>query len=487
MLIKGTLEWIQLCCIAIPLMAGPWLFGAWEMWYFWPLALFLFAGLAVHGVRLIVSAAAGPDPHVHAHPDAVRRIPLRWMALLALLPFAGYGAVRFLQADVYMDAERMYLLFLLPALLGIQLAFGFRAERLRLLYTMILANLGVIGLYGIINHLACGSQYVLWRREAYSQQYIDEHRATGPLFCPDHYSGLLEIAFAMCLGFLLSRGVGRGHRILAGLVAPVAVAGVLMSKSRGGGMALLVMLAFTLVWGFVQWPRKVRWYLRLACVAGVALMLGVVLLLAGSYVDRFFKGSRREQMRGKSAAEACAIVTDLVRNSTRGRLYAAALRGWNLTPETRLWGIGPGMHQNLWPHIAASPDGDKDLGRRPSQPNSDFYSYEVHSDWLQLLEEYGWVGLAAFLVGVAGVFGTLRAALRAELHARAASNWQSAPAPDHPLVVGALLAGAALVFHSLGDFNLQIPAIGWVLAAVMSIPLGLPSSDRLPAHRANAP
>jgi len=37
--------------------------------------------------------------------------------------------------------------------------------------------------------------------------------------------------------------------------------------------------------------------------------------------------------------------------------------------------------------------------------------------------------------------------------------------------VTGLLALIAMAFHSLGDFNLQMPATTWMLAALVSLPL----------------
>jgi len=54
------------------------------------------------------------------------------------------------------------------------------------------------------------------------------------------------------------------------------------------------------------------------------------------------------------------------------------------------------MHQHLWPHYAASQDGDRKTANGQAGPNSDYYSYETHNDWLQLLEELRRNGMVSF-------------------------------------------------------------------------------------------
>ena len=51
-----------------------------------------------------------------------------------------------------------------------------------------------------------------------------------------------------------------------------------------------------------------------------------------------------------------------LKDGARYHMISAALRAWRTRP---LFGIGPGMHRNLWPHFAPSPDGDRTRGIWP--------------------------------------------------------------------------------------------------------------------------
>jgi O-antigen ligase len=157
---------------------------------------------------------------------------------------------------------------------------------------------------------------------------------------------------------------------------------------------------------------------------------------------------------GKSFAEAQVELMPRLKESPRYNMYSGALRAWRETDPR--FGIGPGMHQHLWLHYAASPDGDRARGIWPSRPNNGYHSYEVHSDWIQLLEEYGVVGFVLFLFAVGALTAFLRRGFRSGI--------------VEPVAFGGILCLVCMAFHSLGDFNLQMPATTWLLSAVVAIP-----------------
>ena len=149
----------------------------------------------------------------------------------------------------------------------------------------------------------------------------------------------------------------------------------------------------------------------------------------------------------------------------RGQYIGSALRAWRSNP---VWGIGPGQHSNRWAEFEASrdgvrpsPDGPADDFKRPRQRDYGKHLYEVHSDWTQLLEEYGLAGLALFLLPLGGVLWILydrqRSVAAGAGHALARS-----------LPLGALLYCIVLILHSFGDFSLQMPSIVWLFVFVIS-------------------
>ena len=349
-----------------------------------------------------------------------------------------------------MDAERSFLLQLTPVLLGAVIVFGFTGRQLSILIALLLLNFMLLGLYGISNHYLTGNATVLWMPGflKYQEGY---HRATGSYYCPDHFAGLMELALAAALALLLARGIPAPWKGAAALLAVTAVWGIWLSRSRGGGLVLVLLVLLALGWGLAQWPPAVRWRIRAATGVALAALLGVLAVCGGHYVERFKAYPWRQ-----------------IESSDRYLMAAAALRAWRTAP---VFGIGPGMHQNLWPHFAASSDGDQKQGIWPKYLNNSFHSYEAHNDWAQVLEEYGVVGLALFLLAMGALWSALLTGRRREIRDCAAAGWQASARIHYWATLSAMLGGAALAFHSFGDFNLQIPATVWILAALVALPV----------------
>ena len=149
----------------------------------------------------------------------------------------------------------------------------------------------------------------------------------------------------------------------------------------------------------------------------------------------------------------------------RGQYIGSALRAWRSNP---VWGIGPGQHSARWAEFEATtdgvrpdPDGPADAFKRPRHADYAKHLYQVHSDWTQLLEEFGIVGLALFLLPLGGVLWILYDRQRSV----AAGD---GPALARGLPLGALLYCVVLILHSFGDFSLQMPSIVWLFAFVLS-------------------
>ena len=148
----------------------------------------------------------------------------------------------------------------------------------------------------------------------------------------------------------------------------------------------------------------------------------------------------------------------------RGQYIGAALRAWRSSP---VWGIGPGQNQHRWVQFAATEDGVRaepghpETLKRPRLMNADYHLYEVHSDWVQLLEEYGVVGFVLFCIPFTGIAILL-------YRRQTAMRDADAPALDRALPLGVLLAGGVLSIQCLLDFSMQMPCIVWLFAFLVS-------------------
>lgn len=460
---------------ATAVLAGPWFFGAWVTWWFWPFAACLFLSTLSSGLLLILrGAACGTEPAV-AVPSAAseeKRVAVSALSVVTVLALVTtvYAAIRAGQAPVRMDAERSLLLFLLPLVVAVQAIFVFDPPQRKRLLILFAANFLLLGLYGIVNHWVCGSRFVLWA-PGYAQYQIGNDRATGSYFCPDHFAGIMELGLALGMALLLARGHGWRFYVAGAALAGVALTAIVMSKSRGAAFAVVAMVLVGVAAGLYQRSVLKRWSLRVAVLASVAIAAGVVWHAEPAYVKRFREYFGNRPLAGSTFGEGFESLRKRIEPLDRYQMISGALRGWQMAP---VFGIGPGMHQHYWPRTGASSDGDRAVNRWPTYLNNSFHSFEAHSDWAQLLEEYGLIGFGLVLVTGVAVGVVLFRNLLAEGRRWRRTGRKGVPCAGmdpYAVPLAGLLALTAMAVHSLGDFNLQMPATGWVLAAIVAISL----------------
>ena len=438
------------------LVVSPWLFGAWEWWTF---TLFLI-------VIALVALLGGLSVVMHAPPvaiaDWVRSPHIIWVSAL---PFLVYAAVRTVQAPVPMDALKLLLIHISAWVVGISVAFGMRYQRQLWLWRLIMINGVILGLYGIVNHMVTGSTKVLWA-DGYPQ-YYELGRLGGTYFCPSHFSGVMELLLCMGLAGIVSYAVRR--RWVYVLLGLFAMGMIIATKTRGGGLTALVVLFALMVWGLGERRPLSRWSWR-----ALMLSLTILLLMAFTHIDTPFRQRFIDYFDlGRSghtvSAQIHLTVHERLPQTSRGRMFAGAWRAWRTAP---WFGIGMGQHSAYWPFFAATDDGDREAGIWPTMTNEDFHSYEVHNDWLQLGEELGIIGLILFLVPFVLVMHVLFRDRRRLCRGSPYLQRETGD-PRHVQVLAGLLVVVAMAFHSLGDFNLQMPATSWLVSALVGIPIGM--------------
>ena len=449
--LRSVIRWSLAGVLFLVGGVAPWFFGAWEVWWFWPFVVLLAVGCLLAGISLLLGDGYFPRRAV-------------W-PLLFCLPFCIYILLHWWLRDaVFLNAQRAVLLHVTGVLVAVLVVFWMRDHQLRWLFWGLFASLVAMSIYGILNHGLTGSQLVLWR-PGY-EQYAG--RATGPYFCPNHFAGAMEILIFMGLGLVLDRASSTRRRACGGVGIVLGLIAAVMSLSRGSGMTLAAVFALVMVVGFYQWPLSVRHGWRAACVCGCLFLAICAIVFVDAYRDRFVTYGGLQYISSEQEGTVVEQVTTRLLRTSRGRMFTGSWLAWQTSP---WWGTGPGMHRNLWPAFAHSGDGDREAGVWPSLVNDDFHSYEVHSDWLELLQEQGIIGLMLFLIGCVAVLAVFVRAFK-----YTARNWRihELDTIDNPpeglyLVLAGFLSMGGMMVHSLGDFNLQMPGTVWMLALVVGL------------------
>lgn len=287
-------------------------------------------------------------------------------------------------------------------------------------------------------------------------------RASGMFISSIHLAGYLEAVGVFALSMAMWSGWKTWARWLAGYIGALCFFGVAITGSRGGYIsslaALLSLTALSLY--IVRWARPKIFPARATWVT-----LLVVGGLVGSWAAMSLDPTLRARLELLSA--------QFERNRLDVRIYnwQAALDQFRVNPLT---GTGAGTHLYL--------------GRTFRRPQIQSDPVHAHSDYLELLAEYGIIGAVGFglVLGTHALSG-LRALSRAahgplrDLHPQESASHDGAA-----MTIGALSAFAAYLAHSAIDFNLHIPGNALLFAFIFGVlanPLGdeqKPSNDAAP-------
>lgn len=286
-------------------------------------------------------------------------------------------------------------------------------------------------LYGLVQYLA-GLPYVLaWRNVFYAD------RATGTYVNPNHFAGFLEMVLPLGLGVVLY-GIDRfraGQRDFEAIrldseQAPRLVfyffislflfLGILFSRSRMGIFgALAAVVAVILLWASASWrPAK-------AIPVLAVFLMGVISL--GTWLGLEPVIERYE------ALEPAYLARLAIWRDTVGLIQARPLLG-----------SGLGTFAQTYTQLQTT-----EVTR---------YVDHAHNDYLEFAAELG-------LIGAGLLFGLIIFAL-----ARMISGFYRAERSRHRfLLLGCAGSVLAILFHSMADFNLQIPANALVFAAILGL------------------
>lgn len=278
---------------------------------------------------------------------------------------------------------------------------------------------------------------------------IHSREFLGPYVNYNHFAGYMAMAAPLGLSllardiFLGARRANQGRMIAVGLALVIMMAVVFLSRSKGGIITLLLVLALQLVVLLaVGRAWRVNRYL-------VGLVLCVLLLLGlSSQITDWSRTLPRFQ----------ALFHQAPTGNLRWKLFRDVIHMGNQLPLT---GSGLGTFAVAYPVY-------KTLDRQG------LFNH-AHNDYAEYLAEMGWPGLLMFLGFAAWVLGRGGRIILLALSRRARGD--PALTERALLVAGSLGGVAALLIHGLTDFNLRIPANALTWFVLCGVTVGLSRWD----------
>jgi O-antigen ligase len=263
-------------------------------------------------------------------------------------------------------------------------------------------------------------------------------RASGTYISPNNFAGFLEMLLPLAMAYILVGRMKPVVRILLGYAALVMLAGMVVTFSRGGWVA--VTLALLGLLGILVFHRNHR----LPALLLLMVLVGGGMIFVTKYLSKTLSFIQRVETGLQDKPEN---VLDLRRG-----MWMAAEQMWL---DHFWWGVGPGHYDYRFreyrpENVQMSPD-------------------RAHNDYLNLLADWGAAGGVIVLAGLVAFGAGLR------------KTWKYVRPPENDFSRGmsnrfAFFLGAsagllALAVHSVVDFNLHIPAnavLGVTLLALLS-------------------
>jgi O-antigen ligase len=290
-----------------------------------------------------------------------------------------------------------------------------------------------IGLCTLIALIAIGQTYLgktLWPRGTF-----------GPFVNRNHFAGFLELGIGLAGGFLIGRGTRREWLAVYASALLVMCAGLVLSASRGGFLALAAELVFLIAIAAPGWnnergsgPGSETSRAGLLIRATAALLLG-----AGTIVGAVWLVGSEGLVANFSQLEKETQQESLDKYSRRDIWNAS----WQIIKAHPIAGVGLGAFPFAYTRF------DLSSGSQRVE--------QSHNDYLQVLADGGVIGgvLALAFLELLFLHGFLQANSRDQRR--------------RALVLGALTGCFAIAVHSFVDFNLQVTANAQLFLALCAL------------------
>lgn len=394
-------------------------YGTVEPWWKAAFACAVFAICIVAIIEMMVSGSH----RITGGPVLLPMLALTTLAFAQTLSF-GSDTGNAISADPFQTRFFALQMLALTAFLALLYRYARTEQRVRILVFTILGVAVASAIFGILRQTT-------QQQTGFILPLLKQNQGYGQFVNKNHFAFLMEMAFGLGLGIILSGGVKRDRVMLyVALLLPIWT-GLVLANSRGGILAMLsqILIAALLLLNFrsnVARSLALKAVLLIILIAGV--LLGVV-WVGGDRLVSNFEAAGRE------------LNTETTREGARrNEIWRASLKMFAAHP---ILGVGLGGY---WIGITAYHDAS---GLMTPQ--------EAHNDYLELLSSGGLIGFALGLWFTVVMIRLARENLVSDRGFMKAARF------------GAVLGIAGVAAHSLVDFGLHMIANAVVFITLIRI------------------
>lgn len=276
--------------------------------------------------------------------------------------------------------------------------------------------------------------------QAYIGRLFWQRGAFGPFVNRNHFAGFLEMGVALAGGLMIGRVAKQVWMAVYGSCALAMCAGIGLSASRGGVLALAASIVFLVLIAIPTFfhsreqgkARRAGMVIRSAAalLIGAGAILGAVFLVGSEGLVANFSQLQAETQGELPASERFSR-RDIWRATTE------------LIKDHPMTGVGLGAFQFAYTRY------DQSSGIQRVE--------QSHNDYLQIVADGGFIGGFIALVFVVLLF------------ARGVSTLQTHNRQKRAVVMGALAGCFAIAVHSFVEFNLQITSNAQLFLALAAL------------------
>ncbi len=421
---RPLLDKIIYFALLVLLALAPLPYGSVETWSIavWELSVFAIVFLWV--ILIVVEGKLT----VSFNPLVWPMLALLAMAVVQILPIASVasGERQTISYSPFLTSQFAFKLFASICFFLLFATFVNNDQRRLLAVKVIIAVCVLIALVGI------GQTYIgkmLWQRGTF-----------GPFVNRNHFAGFLEMGVGLVGGLMIGRVIKREWLAVYGSCALAMCAGIVLSASRGGVLALaaeIIFLALIAIPTFFASNRSegrnragILIRSAAALLIGVAAIVGATLLVGSEGLVANFSQIQAETQGELPAGERFSR-RDIWRATTE------------LIKDHPITGVGLGAYQLAYTRY------DQSSGVQRVE--------QTHNDYLQIVADAGLIG---------GIIALIFLIL---LFARGFSTAQTRNRQKRAIVLGALTGCFAIAIHSFVEFNLQVTSNAQLFLALAAL------------------